>query len=46
MEKVRIDIATVGTQQATKDTKTLKQQIKELKDELGQLTAGTDEYNQ
>lgn len=46
MEKVRIDIATVGAQQATKDTKTLKEQIKDLRNELGNLTQGTDEYNQ
>lgn len=43
-QDVKINIATVGTQQATQQTKTLKQQIKELKDELAQLTKGTDEY--
>lgn len=45
-QEVKINIATVGAQQATQQTKTLKQQIKELRDELGQLTAGTEEYNQ
>lgn len=46
MEKVRIDIATVGTQQAVKDTKSLKQQIRELREELATLDSTTDEYSQ
>ena len=45
-EKVSIQIATVGTQQAAKDTKSLKQQIRDLKLELEQLTPETDEYNE
>lgn len=45
-ETVKISIATVGTDKAVKDTKSLKQQIRELRDELGNLTQGTDEYNQ
>lgn len=45
-EKVKIDVAVVGAQQAAAQTKTLKQQIKDLRTELEGLTAGTEEYNQ
>lgn len=45
-ETVKVNIATVGTQQAVKDTKSLKQQIKELREELVNLDKSTDEYNQ
>lgn len=45
-QEVKINLATVGAQQATQQTKTLKEQIKDLRNELGQLTAGTEEYNQ
>lgn len=45
-ETVKINIETVGTQQAAAQTKTLKQQIKDLRTELEGLTAGTEEYNQ
>ena len=44
-EKVKIDVAVVGAQQAAAQTKTLKQQIKDLRTELEGLTQGTDEYN-
>lgn len=45
-ETVRVNIATVGTQQAAKDTKSLKQQIRDLREELANLDQGTDAYNQ
>lgn len=45
-ETVKINIETVGTQQAAAQTKTLKQQIKDLRTELEGLTQGTEEYNQ
>lgn len=44
-ETVRIQIAEVGAQQATKDVKSLKQQIRELREELTTLDSTTDEYN-
>ena len=45
-ETVKVNIATVGTQQAVKDTKSLKQQIRELREELATLDQTTDEYSQ
>lgn len=45
METVKIQIATVGADQAAKQTKTLREQIKDLRNELAGLTEGTDEYN-
>lgn len=45
-QDVKIQIAAVGTQQATQQTKTLREQIKDLRNELAQLTKGTEEYNQ
>ena len=38
-------IISVNTTGATKNVKTLKQQIKELRDQLGMLEAGTAEYD-
>ena len=45
-QTVRINIAEVGAKQAAKETKTLKQQIKELREELANLDQGTDAYIQ
>lgn len=45
-ETVQLKIATVGTQEAAKQTKTLRQQIKELREELATLDTTTDEYSQ
>lgn len=38
-------IININAEQATKNTKSLKQEIKELKDKLYELEEGTDDYN-
>lgn len=43
---VELNIATANTSKATKDIKSLKEQIRELKNEMAGMTQGTDEYNQ
>lgn len=43
---VQLNIATTNTAKATKDVKSLKEQIKDLKNEMAGLTKGTDEYNE
>lgn len=43
--KVNIEVASVGVSKATKETKTLREQIKDLKNEMANLTQGTEEYN-
>lgn len=43
---VELNIATTNTSKATKDVKSLREQIKDLKNEMAGLTQGTDEYNQ
>lgn len=43
---VELNIATANTSKATKDIKSLKEQIRDLKNEMAGLSQGTDEYNQ
>lgn len=43
--KVNIEVASVGVTKATKETKTLREQIKDLKNEMANLTQGTEEYD-
>lgn len=42
---VQLNIATTNTAKATKDVKSLKEQIRDLKNEMAGLTKGTDEYD-
>ena len=44
-ETVRLNIVEVGAQQAAKNTKSLKQQIRDLRNELVTLDSSTEEYN-
>ncbi len=43
---VQLNIATANTSKATKDVKSLKEQIRDLKNEMAGLTKGTAEYDQ
>ena len=43
---VQLNIATANTSKATKDVKSLKEQIKDLRNEMAGLTKGTAEYDQ
>lgn len=43
---VQLNIATANTSKATKDVKSLKEQIRDLKNEMAGLTQGTAEYDQ
>lgn len=42
---VKLDIASVGTAKTTKDVKSLKEQIRDLRTEIQGLDKDTDEYN-
>jgi len=42
---VQLNIATANTSKATKDVKSLKEQIRDLKNEMAGLTQGTEEYD-
>lgn len=43
---VQLNIATANTSKATKDVKSLKEQIRDLRNEMAGLTQGTAEYDQ
>ena len=43
---VQLNIATANTSKATKDVKSLKEQIRDLRNEMAGLTKGTAEYDQ
>ena len=43
---VQLNIATTNTAKATKDVKSLKEQIRDLKNEMAGLAEDTEEYNQ
>lgn len=44
-ETTKVEILQIQTEQSEKSVKSLKSRIKELKDEIGMLDEGTEEYN-